>query len=245
MLSRRACLTTTVLLIVLSWPRLQAQEFTVARADAAVIVLSDNRLAVLADSGGRILVRGVVEGSVPAGQALDIRIGDVVTSFQGNSRPVLDSIRAIYDALKIGEEVELGLKRGAAGEHRIRFPRPAAPPTGSHMAVIPQGGGAAGVGAWSTAGPSSNVDELVIAGVHIRSNDQGMPEVGYRTSDPAAMTVTLRAGDVILSVNGRPIAALAGLDLLYQKVQPGDSVTMTVRRAGRDFSIGFLKPDAR
>jgi S1-C subfamily serine protease len=100
-------------------------------------------------------------------------------------------------------------------------------------------------GAWVTAGQPSDVEEMQIAGARIRNNGDGLPEVVARGSHPAAAAVPLRTGDVIVSVNGKSIAALAGLELFYQPLDAGAEVTLVVRRSGREETVRFRKPNDR
>ena len=85
----------------------------------------------------------------------------------------------------------------------------------------------------------------MIAGAHIRDNGQGMPEVVFRGSDPAADRVSLRVGDVVVAVNGRGISALAGLEFFYDQVASGDDVVLTIRRGGAEEVVRFAKPAGR
>jgi S1-C subfamily serine protease len=66
--------------------------------------------------------------------------------------------------------------------------------------------------------------------------------VTHRGSDPAAATVGLRTGDIITAVNGQPIAALAGLQLLYDRASVGAELVLTVTRNSTVIEIRFPKP---
>lgn len=219
-------------------PTLVAQQFSVGPSDGVVIPLPGGRIAILQTIEGSVVVHGLVDGPADSSAALDIAIGDRVTRFQTLRNPPLDSIRAGFRAIAAGAEVMLGLVRGAAAERVVTFPN-LAPGNRQVMAVS---GGGAGAGAWVTGGAPSEVQEIVIAGAHIRNNAQGMPAVTHRSAHAAASTVALRVGDVITAVNGRPIAALAGLELLLGRAAVGEEVTLTVTRANATVSIRFPKP---
>lgn len=214
-----------------------AQQFSVSSAEGLVLTLPDGRLAVLQSGANGVTVRGLVDGEPKSGDRIDIAIGDRVVRFQGLANPALERIKAAYEGLAVGGEVVVGLARGD-GERVIRFPKPA-PGAGRLMAVAGASGGA---GAWTSSDGASGAKAVVIGGVHVRENTQGMPEVTHRESDPAAASIALRVGDVITSLNGRSIAALAGLEKLYQEVAAGASITLVVQRGGQPVEVAFRKP---
>lgn len=219
-----------------------AQEYSLMVADGVVIPLGDGRLAVLKNDKGAIVVSGLV-GEKTTDAMLDIQMGDKVVGFQQQSNPTLERINADYEALSAGSIVLFSLQRGSAAPHKVRYPRPDTPAGSNRRAVRFNGNPNAAAGAWVSASEPSKVTEMQIAGARIQNNTQGMPEVMSRGSHPAAATVTLRTGDVITAVNGKGIAALAGLEKFYQSLQPGDEVALTVTRDGREVQVTFRKPN--
>lgn len=221
-------------------PSLHAQQFTVKADDGLIITLPDGRFAVLRKEGGTVLVSGVVKGENSRGAFLDIAPGDRVIAFQSDASPSIERITTAWAALPAGAEVLLTLARGNAAPHQVRFARPT-PQAGDSARMITVND-RPDAGAWVSAGSPSNVAEMSIAGAKIRNNKEGLPEVVSRGSHPAASAVPLRPGDVITAVNGRTIAALAGLERFYQPLKSGDEVTLTVTRDGQPKAITFRKP---
>jgi S1-C subfamily serine protease len=218
-----------------------AQEFTVTRAAGAVLVLADGRQAVIGPTDRGLAVKGLIEGSGKGGAPVDLAVGDLIVTFQGKSSGSADELVTAYERLPVGARVTMVVRRGDV-ERTVTFERPALP-AGKRMAVAMQG--SAGAGAWTTGGGPSDVTEIVIAGAHIRNNADGLPAVSHRTADPAEAVVPLVVGDVITTINGRTLAALAGLELGYGKLAPGANVALTVLRQGRLIEIKFSKPDGR
>ncbi len=221
---------------------LSAQEYSLMVADGVVIPLGDGRLAVLKTDKGAIVVSGLL-GEKTTDAALDIQMGDKVVGFQQLSNPTLERINADYEALSAGSIVLFSLQRGSAPPHKVRYSRPDTPAGSNRRAVRFNGNPNAAAGAWVSAGEPSKVTEMQIAGARIQNNKQGIPEVMSRGSHPAAATVTLRAGDVITAINGKGIAALAGLEKYYMSLQPGDEVALTITRDGREMQVTFRKPN--
>ncbi|MFN8091105.1 MAG: PDZ domain-containing protein [Vicinamibacteria bacterium] len=213
------------------------QQMQMIKGDGGVLSLPGGGVAVVVVEGGAPVVRGVVRGS----RAVDLLEGDRIVSLQDQPATTPAALQKSYDALEEGADVVLGVVRGGT-ERQVRFPRPPHETGEKHVVM----GGDGGAGAWTSARPGAHTaQEVVIAGARIRNNEQGMPEVVLRGSDPAAARVPLRVGDVVLSVNGRGLSALAGLEMLYGRVAVGDEVTLTILRDGAEQTLRFSKPAGR
>jgi S1-C subfamily serine protease len=217
------------------------QKMQMIKGDGGVLSIPGGGVAVVVAEGEALVVRGVVAGSGAGSGTVDLLEGDRIVSLQGQPAATPAGLQEAYDALKEGADVVLGVVRGGK-ERQVRFPRPPHETGEKHVVM----GGGGGAGAWTSASPSAPAaEEVVIAGAHIRNNDQGMPEVVLRGSHAAAATVPLRVGDVVTSVNGRRVSALAGLEMLYGRVAAGDEVTLTILRDGAEQTLRFSKPAGR
>jgi serine protease Do len=230
---------TLLLAASIAFSRLEGQQMTMSSAGGEVIGLATGQFAVLKTASDGVVVDNVITDPAPAGAVrVGLEAGDRIVALQGEAVVALDLFVAAYRTIAQGTEITLRLSR-AGRETAIRFPKPA--PQQRMMAV----GGAAGgpAGAWSAASPGGAAASTVtIAGAHIVENTQGMPEVSHRASHPAAASVALRVGDVITAIDGRSIAALAGLQLFYAAVPIDAEVTLKVRRANQDITVTFRKP---
>lgn len=225
------------LLIGLACPRpAHGQSAGLSKSDAKVIVLGDGRLAILQSGSGGAIVGGLVDGDRTGPTPVDLKVGDQIVRFQDITAPSADQIATAFDVVPVGGEISLRISRHGI-EHAVTFARPATP-VGSRIAVATPNG--AGAGAWVT-GAAENHD-FAIAGVHIRENDEGLPEVTHRGSHPSGAAVGLRAGDVISAFNGRAVVALAGLEAWYERVPAGGEIVLTVNRAGQTATVKFVKP---
>lgn len=192
------------------------------------------QVAILQQQGAEIVVAGVVvDGDGPR---VDVQRGDRLRRFQQSTASDLVAVMQAFKALPVGAMVTLELQRDARTVS-VRLPRAEAP-AGPMMIV--GDGTSGGAGAWTSSGGSSK--GFGIAGAQIIENEEGMPEVTHRAAHPASTTVSLRAGDVITAIDGRPIAALAGLEMLYGRVPAGTTVTLTVKRGKEQVSVAFAKP---
>ena len=226
------------LVAILSAPAaVVGQQFSISASSAKVIMLADGRLAVLEARTGGVTITNLLDGDGAKGAAVDLLVGDVIVAFQAIKAPTVDQISASFDGLAEGTTITIGVRRDGA-DRTVTFARPAAE-KGTVTAVSGSGGAA---GAWVTAGGPSNIEEMVIAGAHIRNNNDGLPAVTHLTSDPAAATVALRAGDLITTINDQPLPALAGLELFYGRIAAGEQVVLTVTRGGQTVKVQFKKP---
>lgn len=220
---------------------LAARQFQARPTEGFVMPLADGRMAVLLTREGGVVVDGVVAADQPgSGPETDLRRGDLVVSFQQSERPSLTDIAQAWERIADSAQVTIAVERSGA-RHQVRFRKPATRSTPvMRMAISGQEG--AGTGAWVGAGGgSSGTTEVVISGNHIRENDQGMPYVAFRASDPGASAVGLRTGDVITHFSGRSLAALRGLEMLYNAAAAGEEIVLTVQRGGRSESVRFRK----
>lgn len=231
-----------LVLLALGAGRLDAQGFTMQQAEGAVVPLGDGRTMVLQMVGTALTVAGFVADSASTARPLDLALQDVITAFGGIEKPGLAQVNEVFEKTPIGRPLSVTVQR-AGKEHTVTFTRVAAAAASNRMTIT--AGGAAGVGAWVTGGAESQVTELEIAGSRIRENSQGMPEVVSRGSHPAAATVALRTGDVLVKFNTRPLYALAGLTKFYGEVAVGADITLVVQRGGSEETITFKKPAGR
>lgn len=220
-----------------------AQGFTAQRAEGAVIPLGDGRTMVLQVANGALTVAGfVADDSASSTRQVDVALQDVIVSFGGMAKPGIAQVNEAFEKAPVGKELSMTVQRGGR-EHVVTFTRVVAAAASNRVTI--SAGGSSGLGAWVTGGASANVSEMDIAGARIRENSQGMPEVVSRGSHPAAATVALRTGDVIVKINARQIPALAGLNLFYGEVAVGGDITLVVQRGGREETITFKKPADR
>jgi serine protease Do len=73
-------------------------------------------------------------------------------------------------------------------------------------------------------------------GVSVEDRDGAVQIAGLERSGPAARS-GIRAGDVVLRVNGEPIDSSRGLIRSVAAVAPGNTARVTVRRQGREIEV--------
>lgn len=234
--------TPLLILACAASPAGAQQQFSARQAEGAVLALADTRLAVVMPANGRLEVVSLV-GEATGPEHTDIQRGDVVLAVDGHSVSTFGDVTARFAAIEVGKPARVLVRRGTA-ERTITWNKPAQGRADGRQMVITSDAPSltGGAGAWTVQGPPQGGSEVVIAGIHIRENSEGMPEVAFKSAHPGQAQVALQSGDVITALNGRSIAALAGLEKLYGEAAVGSDVRLTVTRRGTGTTISFKKP---
>jgi M6 family metalloprotease-like protein len=166
-------------------------------------------VAVVADAKGRPVADDVAPSS-PAAKA-GIRKGDVIT--QVGNQPVHSPVafREWVQAHSPGEPVKLRLERdGKPAEVTVTLDAVSRPKKlgGAFLGVVPGE----------------------------RRDDDGVPVDRVLPRSPAA-SAGLQSGDRILKVNGADLPGPGRLTDLLTEKRPGDKLTLTVKRAGKEQEI--------
>lgn len=165
---------------------------------------------------------------------LDVREGDVVLMMNGERIRDITTLRERYDALAVGDEVKLGLRRGTerflVSFAKIDPAEMAADGPGEHriMRRISMDGGGDGDGEILT-----EFDALV-----------GERDGGLRVVAKIGES-ELREGDVIVAINGKSLSSLAEFRELYGAVELGKMLRFDIVREGRTIELEVTKVEAR
>lgn len=209
-----------------------------SQGSGEAIIIAAGQFAVLKEQQSAVIVDNVIVDGQNGAARIDVRVGDRIVALQDTPTTRLTQFTQAYRAISAGTSVTLRVSR-PQGEVVLRFPKPEE--RGDQRLLVVGGADKAAPGAWATAS-SETAKSFVVAGANFKENSEGMPEVSYRTAHPAAATLALRVGDVVTAVNGRSIAALAGLELIYNAEAPGTRMRFTVRRGDTMLDVDFVKP---
>lgn len=209
-----------------------AQTMQMQSSSLLVRVAPGQQLVVAEESTG-LIVRGVMrEGGAGT---IDLAEGDRVVRAMDRAVSTRDGLLQAISAVPVGSVVRLGVVRGNASEREVTFTRQAPPAAGAPGGSQPVPGG------WTSAS-GAGAGEFSIGGAVVEEDQEGLPVVKYRKAHAASATIPLRAGDLIVELEGRRMVALAGLVKAYGEVPEGRRVTLVVRRAGETLTLAFVKP---
>lgn len=189
---------------------------TVDRAITAPLARGSGRagpgylgVAVVADPKGRPVAEDV-DPSSPAAKA-GIRKGDVITHVGTDAVRSPVAYREWVQAHSPGDEVRIRLERaGKPVEVAVTLGAVSRPKRlgGAFLGVVPGQ----------------------------RKDDNGVPVDRVLPRSPAA-SAGIQSGDHILKVNGTDLSGPGGLTDILTEKRPGDKLTLTVKRAGRQQEI--------
>lgn len=182
---------------------------------------------------------------------IDLQSGDLILMMNAKRVKSAKELEEIYNGLKVGEEVKLGIKRQE--ERFIVTFRKADPKDLPQRMMMVMNTDNAG----SQAGPNRRIvmggrefsgDVAPLPGLGIIAGSKEGGEVRVLELMPGAGSappnVALQKDDLILSVNGEKIKSAAQLGDLYEKIAVGAKIDLQYRRAGKTMTVAFAKPPA-
>ncbi|MBN2432041.1 MAG: PDZ domain-containing protein [Acidobacteria bacterium] len=211
-----------------------AQTGLVMRGDAETFAL-DEMGAVMVQQGDDVKIVVVM----PADQRpadyrdVDLQPEDVVLMANGTRIRTVQAIRELYEALDIGAELTLGIRRGR--EMRLISlvkADPAHLPRVQRMMVTSSGAGGSmtpvlGLGLVLTDREGAVVVQTVLPNAPEAIKDGG----------PAA-------GDTIVALNGAAATDASSFATRYEELASGDTLRITFRHESREKTIDLPKPEA-
>ena len=162
---------------------------------------------------------------------LDVRPGDIIKIMNGQKISSASDMREIYDKLAIGDEIKLGLFRGK--ESRIvKFKKADPEKLPAQMMIIggPQG-------------DNSLALSMIQCGLMVKEQDQSLVVDGLANNLlPEYDGPTPQKGDVLIEIQGKPVASAPELNEIYDGLGVGNKVTLTLLREGNKIATSFSKP---
>lgn len=209
--------------------------------------------AVIIGGEKEIKVEAVMpaEHRLKAYKDIDLQSGDLILMMNAKRVKSAKEIEEIYNGLKAGEEVKLGIKRK---EERFitSFAKadPKALPQRMMMVMdSDNAGGQAGTTRRIMMGGqefSGDVAPLPGLGIIAGSKDGG--EVRVLDLMPNASqtlgSADIKKDDVILALNGEKIKSAVQLGELYEKIAVGTKFELNYRRGGKSMTASLIKPEA-
>ena len=158
-----------------------------------------------------------------------LRNGDLVVAFK--DRPVVDtrSLQRFVAATPAGQEVPLTVLRGGEGRRTVRV----------SVGVMPQEVVAERVAAefgFVVRDPQEERESL---------RPSGVPAIAVVLRGSQADRAGLKAGDVIVEVNGRPVLSRQAVGDALVDVALDQPLRLTVRREGEPLALTVAPPGAR
>ena len=164
---------------------------------------------------------------------VDLQKGDFIKMVNGKGVKTCGDLRAAYEALKVGDELKLGIKRDK-GLMIVSLSKANADDLPAQMIMTT-----------SEIGSSDVAAALIDAGILLDEKD-GIITVGdYIGAIPVKFEGAKPAkGDILLKIQGEKVEGPDSIKQLWSKVEPGTKAELTFDRGGREITVRFLRQSA-
>ncbi len=160
----------------------------------------------------------------------DLKQGDLIKMVNGKGVKTCKDLQAVYDALKVGDELKLGIKRDK-GLMIVSLDKADADDLPAQMVMTT-----------SEIGSSDVAATMIDAGILLDEKD-GIITVGdVIDAIPVAFEDEKPAkGDVLLEIQGMKVDGSDSIEKLWSEVEPGTKAELTLDRGGREVIVRFLR----
>lgn len=214
--------------------QIKTKTFTM-KSDESTFMLKEIG-GIIADSNGTLVVQMVLEPTnrMEEYQKIDLQEGDIVKMANAKKVESARTLTEIYDALKVGEDLKLGIVRDGSMKI-VSLPKGDPETLPGQIVTMTIGGGDQVAG-----GP---IQMMVVAGMLITAAGSQLTVADMiegntpKFDGPAPIN-----GDQIVKLNDRTIDSGAGLDEAFNAVPEGSKIELTLLREGKELTTSFVKP---
>lgn len=189
------------------------------------------------DKDGSLKVETVMP--MPEGEKSPLQVGDVIVSLNGKATPTAKAWRALYDSIKEKGALKVVVSR-AGKELTVTREKVAAGSGGRQVISMGSGQGAA---AFASGGAGADVKaSRHLQGVVFSQAEGKIKVVGLMALNGADISgITLKAGDVVLGLNGTFVKDFEELEGLLSKAEEGGVLRFAVERDGERQFVSMKK----
>ncbi len=211
------------------------------RKTQAMTVKLDGDVFLLKEFGGIITESDSavkIEMVMPSGnraekyKEVDIQAGDIIKMINGKSLTSVKNLKEIYEELAIGDEIKLGLFRGKR-MLIVQFEKADPKELPGQMMIM------------AKPGPDGDAATSLIDAGLILAEKNGKIIVEEIIDNMMAEFTgqTPQKGDVITGIQGTSLTSTEQLREIYNKIESGQTVELTMLRQGEEIAAGFPKPN--
>lgn len=182
---------------------------------------------------------------------VDLEQGDIVLYLNGIRVKTLDDFKDKYESLEIGDNVQIGLRRG--DERFISSFEKADPDDLPQMPtrVARRGGeggeNSGGISRSINLGPDAEGAVPVVGlGALLKDSEDGVRVIAKLPLPGLEHTeMGFQKDDIVVKLNGNTISSVGQLTDIYDQIEPGQKVELEYKRGGKSMSDSFDKPAIR
>jgi len=181
--------------------------------------------------------------------SVDLREGDLILLFNGKRVSTAAALEAAYKALKVGDQIQLGLRR-KDGLHLATFVK-ADESTLPQRRVMMLNVGDPGDSSKMTSGPGvlkvegENAAVVMCAGIVLsRKDGRTMVAALLPLPDLKMVEGKFTKGDILEMVNEETVASPQEAQTIIEGLRDGDTVAVALSRGGQKVVVSFVKTAA-
>ena len=229
-------------------PQASGQEMMRFSSDDSLMIREIGAITEMSGDELRVVMVMPGEARPEAYRDVDVREGDVIVVVNGRRIRELAAARDLLDEAAPGDEIALGLSRGGRSVI-VRFPKadPASLPDKMVFDGPAGGGGGHGVGIerrMMIQGDGGDLTPLMSLGVILEGDGEDPETVKVSMVLPMGDTA-LAEGDVLKSIDGRPVTSAAAVVEAVEALDVGSEVQLVVLRDGEEVDVTQAKSDAQ
>ncbi len=190
--------------------------------------------AAIASDNGTIKVLNVMppEHRPQSYKDIDLQQDDVVLMANGKRLAGTKDLQSIYDDLKVGDELKLGIKRKEE-MHLVSLKKGDPKDLPKIQMKVMRGD------------DNDNEATFPAVGVVMKMKGKDIVIDELLPGETALQKADVKAGDVLRSINGKHVKSLREYSDVFDEVEAGKSVTWGLRRGESQHSVTFNRPQPR
>jgi len=221
-------------LFVVFWFQAAGAQVRTMRIEGGEVFMLKELGAIISegDNGLTVLMVLPPEQRAKAYRDIDLQEGDVIMMFNGKKMKTAAQMDEIYEGMKVGDEIKLGIKRGKdmmiaalAKANEDDLP--------GQMKMVKREGC-----------PASGNITMTGVGLLLKT-DNGKPVIDdvieELTGDFSGPKP--EQGDVLLKIQGTAIDKPEQVDEVLAKIKTGEKVDLVLKRGDEEIVTGFVKPE--
>lgn len=208
--------------------------------------------AVVTSDGKRLKIDFIApaENRDPAFKEVDLQEGDILMMVNGKRMKTIEQLRELFEALEVGAEIKLGLKRDKGMVMTSMTKADASQMGGMVMQITqdveegPDGGpGKMITKTMSFGGGDNAVVPLMGLGIMLTDSDDNLI-VGPKMQIQGMKVpeTDLQPDDIVLSINDQAVKSAEQFSPIYDAIATGEQVSLKIKRGEKTLTVTFAKP---
>ena len=201
--------------------------------DGEAFLLKELGAAIASDNGALKVLNVMPADHRPAVyKDVDLQQDDIIMMANGKRLAGTKDLQSIYDGLKVGDELKLGIKRKEE-MHLVSLKKGDPKDLPKLQMKVMRGDG------------DENTETFPAVGVVMKMKGKNIIIGEVLPGETAIQKSDVKAGDALVSMNDKHFKSLKGYSEAFDEVKVGKSVTWVLRRGENEHSVTFNRPQPK